>query len=282
MTDILIRPAELADALTGSRPPVVLDIRWIAGAADRGSYLAGHVPGATFLDLDQDLAAPPGPGGRHPLPDPLILQDVWRAAGIHDDSTVVVCDTKDSTIAARAWWLLHWSGLTDVRVLDGGFAAWEAAGSAVETGDGSVPALGSVMVVPGGMETVDADGAEMLASGSGVLLDARSAPRYRGETEPLDSIPGHIPGAVNLPTTELSNPDGTFRSADELWNKFDEVVGAGTVVASCGSGVTACHLILAGALVGRPMALYPGSYSGWLALGRDVAVGPGPSSTPGQ
>lgn len=280
MTEILISASDLAAALSGAHPPVVLDVRWVAGRVDRDSYVAGHVPRAVFLNLDADLAGRPGIGGRHPLPDPADLQDVWRRAGIRDDSAVVVYDTKDSSIAARAWWLLRWSGLSDVRVLDGGFAAWAADRRPVERGNGSVPEPGTVTVLPGGMATVTTDEAENLATGSGVLLDARAAARYRGEVEPLDPIPGHIPGAVNLPLTELVNSDGSFRSAAELWQAFDRVIGTGPIAASCGSGVTACHLILAGALVGRPMALYPGSYSGWLALGRQVAVGSEPRGAP--
>jgi len=281
MTETLISVPDLAAALSGARPPVVLDVRWVAGRVDRDSYVAGHVPRAVFLDLDADLAGPPGIGGRHPLPKPADLQNVWRQAGIHHDSAVVVYDTNDSSIAARAWWLLRWSGLSDVRVLDGGFAAWSADGRPVQRGNGTAPEPGSVTVLPGGMATVTADGAENLAAGSGVLLDARAAARYRGEVEPLDPIPGHIPGAVNLPLTELVNADGSFRPAAELWQAFDRVIGAGPVAASCGSGVTACHLILAGVLIGRPMALYPGSYSGWLALGRRVAVGPESEGAPG-
>ncbi len=273
----LITVADLAAALAAPNPPVLLDVRWVAGVVDRTGYLAGHVPGAVFLDLDAELAGPPGLGGRHPLPEPVDLQQVWRRAGIDDDSSVVVYDTKDASIAARAWWLLRWSGLTDVRVLDGGFAAWAAAGSAVETGPGAEPRAGAVTVRAGRLPSVDADQAFELASGAGTLLDARAAARYRGEVEPLDPIAGHIPGAVNLPLTDLLTPDGTFRPPAELAAAFS-AMGDGDVAASCGSGVTACHLILAGAVVGRPIALYPGSYSGWLALGRPVAVGPDPGA----
>ncbi len=272
----LIGAAALAQALTSGAPPVVLDVRWAAGRVERDAYLAGHLPGAIFLDLDADLAAPPGQGGRHPLPAPENLQAVWRRAGIDDESAVVVYDSRDSSVAARAWWLLRWSGLTDVRVLDGGLAAWVRDGRPVEEGRGHEPAPGSMTVTVGAMPVVDADGAAALAQGNGTLLDARAAARYRGEVEPLDPVAGHIPGAVNLPLTDLLTPDGRFRSTDELAVSFGEVVGTGEVAASCGSGVTACHLILAGAMAGRAIALYPGSYSGWLALRRPVAVGPEP------
>ena len=279
----LIDAAELALLLSSGRSPVLLDVRWVAGRVDLHSYLAGHLPGAVFLDLDAELAAPPGLGGRHPLPKPAALQAVWRRAGIDDGASVVVYDTRDSSIAARAWWLLRWSGIVDVRVLDGGFAAWSADGARpVETGAGMLPSPGSVTVHPGGMPTVDADGAAALARGQGTLLDARAGARYRGEIEPLDPIAGHIPGAVNLPLTDLLTDDGTFRSAAEIDAILASSVGGAPglsseeVAASCGSGVTACHLILAGAVTGRRIALYPGSYSGWLALGRPVAVGPDP------
>lgn len=278
--DLLISAPDLAVALLSDRPPIVLDVRWVAGKVDRDGYQAGHLPAAVFLDLDADLADPPGIGGRHPLPAPADLQAVWRRAGIDDLSAVVVYDTRDSSVAARAWWLLRWSGVVDVRVLDGGFAAWvDDPSRPVEAGSGSAPVPGSMTVVPGGMPVVDADGAREIALGEGILLDARAAARYRGELEPLDPVAGHIPGAVNLPLTDLLAPDGTFRGAAGIAAAFDEVLGpkgsegSGEVAASCGSGVTACHLILAAATVGRAIALYPGSYSGWLALGRPVSAG---------
>lgn len=281
--NVLVSASELASELASDAPPVVLDIRWVAGVVDRDGYLAGHVPGAVFLDLDADLAAPPGVGGRHPLPVASDLQKVWCAAGIDDDSRVVVYDSKESAIAARAWWLLRWSGRADVRVLDGGFAAWSAGGYPIETGPGPVPSPGTVIVVAGQMPAVDADQAQEIALNGGVLLDARAEARYRGEVEPLDPIGGHIPGAVNLPLTELLTVDGTFRGASEIEAIFEQALGpddSGEIAASCGSGVTACHLILAGAIIGRPIALYPGSYSGWLALDRPVAVGARPVGEP--
>lgn len=279
-TGPLISAEELAEALVSDRPPVLLDVRWSAGRVERDTHLAGHLPGAQFLDLDADLAGPPGSGGRHPLPDPDDLQAVWRRVGIDDGSSVVVHDGRDSSVAARAWWLLRWSGVSDVRVLDGGFDAWVRCGGPVLVGAEAAPEVGSMTVRPGGMPVMDADQAAALATGRGTLLDARAAARYRGEVEPLDPVAGHIPGAVNLPLTDLLDEQGRFRSRAELTSSFDERVGATDgiekVAASCGSGVTACHLILAGAHVGRPMALYAGSYSGWLALGRPIAVGADP------
>lgn len=274
---LLIDPVGLAAELNGRRPPVTLDVRWTLAGPQRDAYLAGHIPGAVFVDLDADLAAPPGNGGRHPLPEPEELQQLWRAAGIADDTPVVVYDGANSSIAARAWWLLRWSGHDDVRVLDGGYPAWQRAGLGSATGERAVaPRPADATVRPGGMPVVDIDGAaDAGRSNDQVLLDARAPERYRGETEPLDPVAGHIPGAVNLPLTDLVTGIGTFRPADEIAARFGEagvVPGASVpAVASCGSGVTACHLILAGRIAGLELALYPGSYSGWCAAGRPVA-----------
>lgn len=286
----LIDAEALAAELAGPRPPVLLDVRWTPAGPQRAAYLDGHLPGAVFVDLDADLAAGPDTengGGRHPLPEPAALQQVWRSAGISDDSRVVVYDGANSSIAARAWWLLKWSGLANSRVLDGGFRAWRNAGLPVETGDPARrPASGTAVVRPGGMPTVDIEGAAAAAlSHDRVLLDARSAERFRGEVEPLDPVAGHIPGATNLPLTELVTEQETFRPGVELAARFaaagalpsdtpsEATPDARRAVASCGSGVTACHLILAGRIAGLDLALYPGSYSGWSAAGRPVATG---------
>lgn len=281
-TPPLIAAAGLAAALEGgpgaARRPVLLDVRWTLAGSDRAGYLDAHIPGAVFVDLDRELAGPPGDGGRHPLPDPADLQTVWRAAGIADDSTVVAYDGGSGLASARAWWLLHWSGLRDVLVLDGGFAAWTNA-DARPTASGSKMAKspGSVTVAPGGMPVVNVDeAAQLAASPSSVLVDVRAGARFRGELEPLDPVAGHIPGSVNLPIGDLLAPDGTFLSPAELSASFAAVgvaAGPARAAASCGSGVTACQLILAGAIAGLELALYPGSYSQWCALGRPVAVG---------
>ncbi|MEO5832696.1 MAG: sulfurtransferase [Nakamurella sp.] len=275
MTSVLVESTDLAEELIGDRPPVVLDVRWSLAGSDPDGYRAGHVPGSLFVDLDRDLAAPvgDGSGGRHPLPDPAALQAVWRRVGVRSSDGVVVYDAKDASAAARAWWLLRWSGLTDVRVLDGGMAAWTAAGLWVKAGGGTPLVPGTVKVRPGGMPTVDADEAGSLAA-AGALVDARAAARYRGEVEPMDPVAGHIPGAVNLPFTALLTDDGRFRPAAEIRSAFAAVgIRPGmTAAASCGSGVTACHLVLAGAVVGIDLALYPGSWSQWCALGGPVAL----------
>jgi thiosulfate/3-mercaptopyruvate sulfurtransferase len=275
----LVGPAELAAELRSGHRPVLLDVRWGYGGALRDDYLAGHLPGAVFADLDVDLAAPPGPLGRHPLPEPAALQAFLRAAGISADTPVVAYDGTNSSIAARAWWLLRWAGHRDVRVLDGGYPAWLRADQPVETGEASAPAPGAIVLRPGAMPTVDIDAVAAAVAGHapGVLLDARAAERYRGEVEPLDPVAGHIPGAVSLPLTDLVTADGTFRTPAEIAERFAAAgvsPGESMAVASCGSGVTACHLILAGELAGLSLALYPGSYSGWCATGRPVAVAP--------
>jgi thiosulfate/3-mercaptopyruvate sulfurtransferase len=191
----LISVPELAAALREAPGPAVLDVRWrLGGPPGAESYQAGHIPGAVFADLDRDLAGlPGGAGGRHPLPEAAAFQAAMRRAGISPDRPVVVYDDADSTAAARAWWTLRYFGHGDVRVLDGGYRAWTAAGEPV-TAAAAAPAPGTFTAVPGGMPALDAAGAAGLAR-SGVLLDARVGERYRGEQEPVDPVAGHIPGS---------------------------------------------------------------------------------------
>lgn len=276
MSAVLVSAVDLAEELVGDRPPVVLDVRWSLAGSDLNSYREGHIPGSMFVDLDRELAAPVGDGslGRHPLPSPLELQTTWRRVGIRDTDSVVVYDAKDSSSAARAWWLLRWSGLSDVRVLNGGIAAWADAGLRIKAGAGSPLVPGNVTVRPGAMPTVDVSSAGDIAL-RGALLDARAAARFRGEVEPIDPVAGHIPGAVNVPFSSLVEPDGRFKPASELRELFAAagVTSGMSAAASCGSGVTACHLVLAGAEAGIELALYPGSWSQWCALGLPVEVG---------
>lgn len=267
--------------------PILLDVRWsLTGPPGIEDYLAGHLPGARFADLDTVLAAPPnltgtGPGGRHPLPSAPDFQAAMRALGVNGDSAVVVYDAGDSMAAARAWWLLRYFGHRNVRVLDGGYAAWIAAAGPVESGDkgAETVAAGDFRAVPGGMPVLDAAATARLAA-DGVLLDARAGARYRGEAEPVDPVAGHIPGAVSAPTAENVGPDGAFRPPADLRARFaalgvpDESAPVGVY---CGSGVTAAHEVLALALIGRAAALYPGSWSEWVSdPGRPVAVGAEP------
>jgi thiosulfate/3-mercaptopyruvate sulfurtransferase len=259
--------------------PVVLDVRWrLGGPPPAELYAGGHLPGAVGVDLDRDLAAPVGDGrrGRHPLPEPAALEAALRRWGIRGDSSVVAYDDADGSSAARAWWLLRWAGLTDVRVLDGGIAAWTAAGLPLTT-DVPTPAPGDVVVRPGGMPVVDAAAVAALASGGGVLLDARAEARYRGEVEPVDPVAGHIPGARSAPTMGNVDETGRFLAPEQLRERFARLgVEPGRPVgAYCGSGVTAAQEVLALELAGVPAALYAGSWSEWVAdRGRPVETGP--------
>jgi thiosulfate/3-mercaptopyruvate sulfurtransferase len=283
----LIAPADLAALLHGPARPVVLDVRWrLGGPPGRTDHDAGHVPGAVFVDLDTELAAPPGAGGRHPLPDPLALQEVLRRAGVGESSTVVAYDDDTGAVAARAWWLLRWAGMAAdrVAVLDGGYRAWVAAGLPV-TAAPSRPVAGDLVVRPGAMPVVDADGAAALAR-EGTLLDARAAARYRGETEPVDPRAGHIPGAVNAPATDHVDATGRWLPPEELARRYAALgvaPGAGPGVgAYCGSGVNATAVVLALEHAGlrpaeHPAALYAGSWSQWSAdPRRPAATGPEP------
>src|SRR5215472_5378448 len=210
----LMGVAALADALAAADPPVLIDVRWrLGGPPGIESYRAGHLPGAIYVDLDSELAGPPGEGGRHPLPDRAAFQSAMRAAGVRDDHPVVVYDEADATIAARAWWLLRYHGHSCVLVLDGGLRAWAAAGLPVTTEEVR-PAPGNFTARPGQLPVLDAAGAAVVAS-SGTLLDARAPARYRGETEPVDKVAGHIPGALSAPTAENVRADGLFRPAPE-------------------------------------------------------------------
>jgi thiosulfate/3-mercaptopyruvate sulfurtransferase len=278
VTGILITAGELAGLLAAGSPPTLLDVRWrLGGPAGRELYDAAHVPGAVFVDLDRDLAAPPGAGGRHPMPATADFEQAMRLAGVSDGRPVVVYDDADSTAAARAWWLLRYFGHQSVRVLDGGFRAWTAAGYPVEPpGPDYGGAIGDFTARPGHLDLLDADAAAALAR-TGVLLDARAGERYRGEAEHVDPVAGHIPGAVSAPTAENVNPDGTFRSSADLAARFTALGAAGgrPVAAYCGSGVTAAHEVLALTLAGIPAALYVGSWSNWITdPARPIATGP--------
>ena len=306
----LIGPAELAEALASDEPPVLLDVRWrLGGPPGLDGYRAGHVPGAVYVDFDAHLAGPPGDGGRHPLPDVACFEAAMRSAGVRSGRDVVVCDEADSTAAARAWWMLRYYGHDRVRVLDGGFRAWAAAGlpvsaeaevsagnpagtgNPVGTGDAAAKP-GDFVAYPGQMPVLDAASAATLAR-DGVLLDARAPARYRGQTEPVDRVAGHIPGALSAPTAENVAADGRFRPVADLRARFADLGiaaadGAANTGAAdtdeaqevgvyCGSGVTAAHELLALTLAGIPAALYVGSWSEWINdPDRPVATGPQP------
>jgi thiosulfate/3-mercaptopyruvate sulfurtransferase len=276
----LIEPAALARLLGPDTPtdrrPSVLDVRWrLGGPPGRADYDAGHLPGAVFVDLDRELCGPPGAGGRHPLPDAGALQRVLRAAGVRGDRPVVAYDGGDGMAAARLWWTLRWAGHPDPRVLDGGFPAWAGAGHPVEVG-AVAPSPGDFAVEGGAMPVLDASAAAAVAR-DGVLVDARTAVRFRGETEPVDPVAGRVPGARNVPHADLVGSDGRLRSAAQLRSAFARAgISAGTRAgAYCGSGVTAAHTVLAMTVAGIPdPALYVGSWSEWVTdPSRPVATG---------
>lgn len=261
----LITVAELAGQVAGTDPPALLDVRWTLGRTDgRQLYLAGHIPSAVFVDLDHELAGHGEPeDGRHPLPLIADLQASAHRWGISAGAAVVIYDDLKGMAAARAWWLLRWAGLDNVRVLDGSLPAWAAAGYPLDQGD-VVPDAGTVALESGHMPVLSIDEAAAFPR-RGVLLDARAAERYRGDVEPMDPRAGHIPGALNAPSTENVDADGRFLSAGALAARYEGLgVTAGTPVAAyCGSGVTAAHDVLALAIVGVDAALFPGSWSSW-------------------
>lgn len=259
-------PTLLAE-LQGTQPPTLLDVRWnLGGPPGEQEYAEGHLPGAAYVDLDIALSDPPADPvdsrGRHPLPNPERFAAAMRAAGVRRDRPVVVYDGATGVAAARCWWLLRHHGHDDVRVLDGGYAAWLRADAPVAVGPGPTEP-GDFIAGPGRLPVLRQDD---VAAFAGVLLDARTPERFRGEAEPLDPVAGHVPGARNLPTSAVLAGDGTVRPENEL-RAAVSAVGAdvGPVAAYCGSGVTAAHTALVLASLGIEVALQPESWSGWVA-----------------
>lgn len=281
----LIERADLAAWLARppSERPLLLDVRWQLGRSARESreeYLAGHLPGAVFVDLDTDLSGPPSPGdaGRHPAPSPEAFQRAMRELGVSQDRPVIVYDGRLSLGAARCWWLLQWAGKHDVRVLEGGFAGWLAGDEDVETGEpDSVPPPGDLVVRPGGREAWSAADVLGLVPGGATpapedapsLVDARPAVRFSGAEEPVDPVAGHIPGAVNLPALTLVDADGRFIGRERLLARLRDLGldRDDPPVLYCGSGVQAAHAALAweAALPESPQpGVYLGSWSDWI------------------
>lgn len=277
--DTLISTTELADRL-GAADLVVCDVRFDLAQPDWGDaqYRAGHVPGAVFVHLDRDLSAPKtGRNGRHPLPTPEQAAATFGRLGIAAGKQVVAYDQASGMFASRLWWMLRWLGFDAVAVLDGGFAKWTAEGRLVASDAPTpVPApFAARRVTP----TLNATGVvASLARQTLCIVDARAPERFRGETEPLDPVAGHIPGARNRPYAQNLNPDQTFKGAGVLRAEFEALLDGAShdvVVHSCGSGVSACHNILAMEVAGmRGTRLYPGSWSEWCAdPSRPVATG---------
>ena len=293
-------PEALAAWIAAGRADLrIVDTRWYLGqprGTGRASYDAGHIPGAIHVDLDTELVATTGPG-RHPLPDPAVFARTLATRGIGDGDLVVAYDDVGGWVAARLWWMLDDLGFGSdgrggVLVLDGGLGAWTAAGHPLST-DIQVVTPAQLHLAGTWRRVIDRQALKPRL-GSILLLDARAGPRYRGETEPIDPVAGHIPTAVHAPTDDNLGPDGRFRNAEELAARFaalragDGEAGmpaaadpAAPVVTSCGSGVSACHNALAMRIAGLPdPILYPGSYSDWSRAGEPISIGPEPGGPP--
>ncbi|WP_043446170.1 sulfurtransferase [Arthrobacter sp. L77] len=266
---------ELWDRMTSGRQTILLDVRWSLGDPHgHGHYREAHIPGAVYVDLETQLCGPGGPGlGRHPLPEPEVLQEAARQWGLSDGDTVVAYDDSGNLAAARLWWLLRDAGFASVALLDGGLRAWRAGGYDVEGGE-ERHCVGSVHLTSGHMPVVSIP--DLLdPAQSDVILDARAGERFRGEHEPIDPRAGHIPGAVSAPTADNLGEDGCFRSAEELRRRFRALgAGRGRTAVYCGSGITAAHEIVALDIAGIDAALFPGSWSQWSTTeGLPVATG---------
>lgn len=247
----------------------IFDLRWSLADPDggRNAYLAGHVPGAVFVDLDRDLAAPPSMDGRHPLPGLSDFAATLGRLGLSPDGPVVIYDDSGGAVAARLWWMLRAIGHHHVWVLDGGYQAWVEAGFPIETGE--------VIPEPAHYPVPDEfSGVATLGDlHERVLVDARAPERFRGETEPVDPKAGHIPGAVNRPYTESLDATGRFLPSESLAARFSDL--GDRPVVYCGSGVNSCHLALAMVAAGLDMPdVYVGSFSEWAR--RDLPVETGP------
>jgi len=238
--------------------------------AGEAAYRAGHIPGAFYAHLDRDLSGPRTRGsGRHPLPAPPQLVALFSRWGIRPSTRVVVYDDCGGMIAARLWWLLRWMGHHHSALLNGGIQAWQRAGLPLST---DIPDRASCafQASPEKMPVTTTSSLEQrLADSRCVLLDVRARQRYRGEDEPIDAIAGHVPGALNYPTSENLTQDGHFKSRTALYERFalwTDHLARSDLTVMCGSGVTACHSIFAMELAGLPGArLYPGSWSEWIA-----------------
>jgi len=266
----LISADELA-ALLGKPGIVVVDCRFSLADKSAGynAYTAAHIPGAVYANLDKDLSAPKsgsGAGGRHPLPTPQVFARTLSDWGIGNETQVIAYDDGPGAMAARLWWMLRWLGHDRVAVLDGGWAGWQ---SQNRPGENQTPAPAPAHFVPHPCPEMVVDVERVFqytASGAALLIDARAEDRFRGENETIDPVGGHIPGASNyFYANNLAG--GRFRSREELATAFRSLIGqrpAAEVVMYCGSGVTACHNLLAMEHAGLGLArLYPGSWSDW-------------------
>lgn len=275
--DPLVSAEELLEVL-GDPSLRIADVRWFLGDPTRGKreYDEGHIPGAVFVDLDRDLAGPPG-AGRHPLPDPTAFADRMGQLGFGDGHTIVVYDAAQGQYGARLWWMLDRLGHPSVYMLDGGLAAWKAA-DGPWTVERSTPMRATMTLAREWTGTMDR-GTVSESMDTIDLVDVRAAERYSGESEPIERVAGHIPGARNRPCDSMLAEDGRLKPAAQLRSL---IRGEGPrteqpLVISCGSGVTACFGMLAARVAGLPdPVLYPGSFSDWVGAGMPVATGPEP------
>jgi thiosulfate/3-mercaptopyruvate sulfurtransferase len=280
---VQITPAELADLIRSDHQVTILDVRWKLDEPDgRAAYLRGHLPGAVYVSLEEELSDHTSTNtkgrGRHPLPSGRRLEAAARRWGIRQASPVVAYDDWNRVGSSRAWWVLTAAGLPDVRILDGGLSAWQSAGGPVETGD-VTPPRGNVTVpqsdlYAGALSTLTA---QQVAAGDLALLDARSPERFRGDIEPIDPVAGHIPNAKNVPGTAVLAGDGTFLADSELVQLLSDhgIHDGGPLGVYCGSGVSATVVVAALTAAGYHAALFPGSWSEWCSdPARAVARGP--------
>jgi thiosulfate/3-mercaptopyruvate sulfurtransferase len=285
MNQPFITAAALQTQLASAAPLLLCDCSFDLadpGAGARAHALT-HLPGALYLNLDDDLSAPKSgaqPGrGRHPLPDRQAFAQRLAALGFQDDLPVVAYDRSGGMYAARLWWMLRWAGHDAVQVLDGGLAAWDATGAALQSGPVTARAAGRFTLRPALTRALNfGDVLAGLGRGSRLIVDARAADRFRGENETLDPVGGHIPGAVNRCFRDNLGPDGCFQSPEALRAQWSGLMAGRSptdLVMQCGSGVTACHNLLALEAAGLGgAALYPGSWSEWCAQAEaPVAVG---------
>jgi thiosulfate/3-mercaptopyruvate sulfurtransferase len=276
--EVLVGAGELRGLLAAGRSPAILDVRWRLDEPDgRPAYLAGHLPGAVYVSLEDELSDHSRTGrGRHPLPSGSDLQAAARRWGIRRDQPVVVYDDWNRAGSARAWWVLTAAGIPGVRILDGGLSAWTAAGGALQS---SVPtpvpgdvSVAHVDLYHGARATLTAD--QVAEGRAHTLLDARSPERFRGEVEPVDPVAGHIPGARNLPSTALLAGDGTFLVDNEIRALLAERGVGDSAGVYCGSGITAAVVVAGLCATGVDAALFAGSWSQWSAeADRPVATG---------
>lgn len=273
MSELLIRAQEL-QALLHEPDIIIFDVRHDLHQhrLGRQQYLQAHIPGAYFLDNEAELVGKKtGTNGRHPLPDLAVFSQLMQQYGLKPDTPIVVYDASQAHMAARTWWLLRWAGFERVRILDGGWQAWLAAGGVTDTQLAlpPVPRTRKLGMPEPKQPTVTASQIlAQLAQPRWTLIDARAEPRYRGEMEPIDPVAGHIPGALNRPTAFNLQEDGCFKQPQQLRAEFEQLLGnipAEQVVHYCGSGITACHNLFAMELAGLSgSVLYPGSWSEWI------------------